>query len=501
MSIYRIPITKDTTISTWAENPILRNLGNGGASQVVDVWAQYRDDKNLRFLTRFLAEANLTALQNAIAAGNVPNIVTDSTVTCNLKFFNINHADSVPYEFSLQLFPVTVSWQEGRGTRIDSFANTGFSCWVSASNTAAWSSAGGDFDSSVCSMSASQYFNSGSEDLSVNARGMLINWLNGASANYGFVAKMENVAEALTGALSTSTQYYRKSFHGRLTNYPNCAPYFQLEWSNLITDDRKLAQFGNTVNLYFYNAPNGIYTDIDGVTSSFPGKVTISGAISNVSGALSGYTSITTDNGPASAYWKITDGLTPTRVKSGIYKVSFTLPASSSIYNKFADVWSVTSAASAITLSSGLTFYPTSTVSGETNYSDYDVQMAIPNWHTTYNKDSIITKKVYFFEKTANVQPLAQSEKNSISSIASSTLSTYVSASGWWRVITDPLGVIDIDWQKLEYDGGSNFFTMDFSNFARGITYRLEFKAIVRGETYVFDNKNGARPYYFEVLE
>jgi hypothetical protein len=494
--IYRVPITKDNTISTWSEIPSLRNLGNSGKSQIVDVWGNYRADKNLRFITRFLGEANLTALQAAISNTSVPDPVTDSTVSCNLKFFNINSAEVEAYEYTLQVFPVTRSWQEGRGTRIDSFTNTAFSNWLSASNTAAWSNTGGDFDTSV---TASQYFESGSENLNINTRTMLVNWLSGASANYGFIVKMAQPAEDF-GSLSTGTQYYRKSFHGRLTNYPNFAPYFQLEWVSQIVDDRSILTFGNTANLYFYNAPNGIYTDIDSVTSSFPGKVTLSGSIQGVSGALSASTAIVTDNGPASGYWPVVTNITPLRVKKGVYRALFTLPTSASIFNKFTDVWNVTSAASAVTLSSGLIFYPTSTVSGETNYANLDMNISIPGWKNVYDKNSIINKKVYFIEKTGKVIPLTQSEKNSISSISSSTQTTFISTDGYWRILTDALGSVDVDWQKLEYDGHSNFFTIDLSNFARQVRYQLEFKIAVRGNTMIFDNQNGSNIHYFEVF-
>lgn len=497
MSIYRIPITKDTTISTWSEIPSLRNLGNAGSSQIVDVWAQYRSDKDQKFLTRFLAESNLTALQAAIADGSVPNPATDTSVSCTLRFFNINFSEPQAYEFTLQAFPITKSWQEGRGIRIDSFTNTGYASWVSASTTASWSSTGGDY---TATLSATQYFNSGAEDLNINVREILVNWLTGGS-NYGFLVKMDDTIESLTASTSTNTQYYRKSFHGRGTNYPNYAPYIQLEWNSLITDDRKIGIFGTAFNLYFYNSSNGNYSDIDGILTSFPGKVSISGSKAGFSGSLSAFSGVSSDTGAASANKEILGNLTASRIKRGIYRLNFTLPNTSSIFNTFTDVWSVTSAASAATLSTGLTFYPVSSISGDNSFVSLNTSIAIPNWRPAYSKESTIVKKVYFFEQSGNVIPLAQSERNSISSIASSTLNSYISTSGWWRIITDPLGIVDLGWQRLEYDGDSNFFTLDFSNFKRGVPYKMEFKLIVRGETIIFDDKNGARPFHFEILE
>src|SRR3990167_7487901 len=242
MSIYRVPIISDTTISTYSINPSITGLGSAGASQICDLWSWYNDKTNKKYLARILAKANVTALTDAINSGIAQSPVTDSTVTCNLKFFNINHANTQAYDFTAEVYSLTRSWTEGRGTRIDSMSITGISNWLSASNTAMWTTNGGDFK--VDSSSATQYFESGYENLNINIRTMLVNWLDGSSANNGFLIKMNGVAESTTGSGTANTQWYRKSFHGRATNFPNFAPYIQLEWDDAITDKRNIMTFG-----------------------------------------------------------------------------------------------------------------------------------------------------------------------------------------------------------------------------------------------------------------
>ena len=62
MSIYRVPIISDTTISTYSINPSITGLGSAGASQICDLWSWYNDKTNKKYLARILAKANVTAL-------------------------------------------------------------------------------------------------------------------------------------------------------------------------------------------------------------------------------------------------------------------------------------------------------------------------------------------------------------------------------------------------------------------------------------------------------
>lgn len=463
MGLYRIPITKDTTISTY------KTFGNAGASQIVDVWGFFDEITGKKYLARTLAQTSLTALQSAIASADVPDPAIDSTVTCELRFFNINHADTQAYDFTLWVFPATTNWAEGQGTRIDTWVTTGYACWASASPTASWVNSGGDY--SVDSSSASQYFETGYENLNVNIRTMLNNWLSGASANNGFFIRMNDVAEDLTGATtSNNAQYYRKSFHGRYTNFPNFAPFIELRWDDTITDQRNAIVYGNSSKLYFYNLVNGQFTDISG-SGNFSGYVSISG--------LSG-----------GKYYTVNlQSLTASRVKKGIYSVSFTLPLTASSYTAFTDTWTITSSVSAVTPSIAQTFTAQSPVQNQQSVDFSKTNLKIINWKHDWDKGNVLTKRVFVSQRTGKVETvLVQSEKNSISSIASSAVSSLVVTDGYYRVFVPAIGVADTDWTALGYDEWSNFFTLDTSQYARGVEFSLQFKLNIDGQTYLIDN-------------
>jgi len=472
MALYRIPISRDNTISTY------NVLGNTGAAPIDDIWCEYNIDKNQKYLARILAYACLTALTNGISNGTIPDPTTSST-TCLLKFFNINTADQQAYDFNIQCFPVTRSWIEGIGNRIDTFSNSGISNWVSASTTACWTSSGGDY--SIDSNSSSQYFETGYENLCLNIKGILTSWTNSLSSNYGFILKMDNNAESLTAATSTNTQYFRKSFHGRTSNFYNFTPYIELQWNDVVKDDRAIVQFGYNSNLYFYNNINDNFQDIDNNTNYFPGYVTLSGSTACSDSSMSSYQAILTIN-------------TPLRIKTGTYQSNFVLPLSSSIYTTFVDIWSITSASSAIASSIINSFQ---TIKRTTPTSNYPVKLDITiiDGLDYLIQGNVVTKRLFIKEKLNN-DFLIQSEFNSISSAAISSVSNYISTNGFFKVVIDDINVDDTNWMPLNYDIDGNYFILDTSNFHRNTRYYLEFLINYKGQNIIIKDES----FKFEIL-
>lgn len=464
MGLFRLPVTKDTTISNYSNGGQLGQYGNAGQSQILDVWGNFDITQGEKFLTRFLMYFPVTSLSAAISNGTAPNINTDTTVTATLKVFNINHSESQAYDFNLQAFPITTYWAEGMGTRIDSFSESGVANWVSASVTAAWTTTGGDY--LIDSNSASQYFSTGFEDLAINIKPMLLNWYNGISANNGLIVKMDSTAESTTGTTSASLQYYRKSFNSRTTNFLPYAPYVEIVWNNQIKDYRKIAKIGTTSNLFFYNFVNGVLTDVDSSTAFFPGSVTLSATTAGSSALLSTCVSLAT----------LTSS---TRLKAGVYSVNFTLPNSATTYNTFYDTWTITSSSSAASLSSTLSFSALSPIGVEDNMDFKDVIVKVINLRNSIPKDQIIVQKLFIRDSSLNLAPLV---------ISSTAIPNTIVEDGAYRIKITNTGITDLDWTPLDFDKAGNFFTINASNFIRDVRYNVEFKLNIRGQTLIFSD-------------
>ena len=451
---------QDATISTVSVS------GNCGNSQILDVWSKFDDIKNKKYLARILAKVTLTGLNADISSGIVPNPITNSAVSAYLKLFNINHAEEQAFEYTLNVFPLTRIWSEGNGNRIDTFTHTGYTNWNYASSTAQWTSTGGDYV--VDSNSGSQYFKSGFEDLTINMKNILNNWLNGSSANCGILVKMDDIAETLTGSLTTNTQFYRKSFHSRTTNYPIFSPYIELQWSDEIKDYRNIVKVGTSSNLYFYNVVNGIFTDIDSITGNFPGNIVLSGSTAGTTASSSSFVSILT-------------GLTGSRIKTGIYSVTFTLPNSASVYNIFKDKWTITSSSSAISTSAIFNFNIASSINPNDNYENKNFNVKLLNFKNEILKGTNIIQKIFV------KQELTQ---NRVLTAGTTALSSFTVEDGYYRLVADKINFTEIDWSPLSFDKNYNFFNINTNNFSRNIDYRIDLKFNINGNVYIFSDIN-----------
>ncbi len=457
MAIFRIPLEKDTTISTEGVT------ANAGASPILDVWGKVDQDTNIKYLARFLGQINLTALNQAITENYVPSL-SSSTVSAYLKMTNVNHSDPQAYDFVLQVHPVTTQWSEGRGVRIDTWTESGFASWVSASVSAAWVTSGGDYK--IDSSSATQNFSTGFENLSMNVKTMLQNWSNGTSANYGFIVRLSDAGEVLTGSLSSNTQYWRKSFYGRTTNLSIYAPYIEVVWDDSLKDYRKIVKLGSTSNLFFYNYVNGVLSDIDSITYGFPGNIVLSGS-------TGGSTALD------SSFIAITSSLTAARNSTGIYKLNFTLPASSSVYNTYRDKWTITSSFSAATLSSIMQF-SVANISPTEIYDTPTYNVKIRNFKKEFDSEEKVILKL-FIQKTP-VQLVALTA-------STTSIDSMIVEDGFYRIVNPEVNRVDVDWTSLSFDKSSNYFLLDASNFVKNVQYRIDFKLKLNGQTIIVENQ------------
>ncbi len=454
MSFRRYTLNKTATIST------LGVSGNAGASTLLVVGAQYDVDKNKKYLYRILGSIDTNAISSDIVDGNVTNITTNSSASAILNIFNIKTSEPNAYEFTINILPLTKIWSEGRGNKIDTFTQVGYVSWLNASSTGAWSLSGGDFI--IDSNSASQYFETGYENLTANIKSAVNNWLNGISANNGFIIKADGIAEALTGTTSTNTQYFGKYFLSRHTNYQTKYPYLEISWDGEIRDYRSLITLGNSANLYFYNLVNGVLTDIDGVTTKFPGSVTISGATAGVT---------------STTFSSITASLSASREKKGIYKVNFTLPISANTYNYFKDVWTITSSFSALSSSVEQVFTKNISLNPNNSLNVTDLNIILRDFKTEINKNQIVYQRIYVKTSSPNALPTLTASTTSLNSL--------LIEDGYYKILVSKTNETYVDWQKLEFDSFGNFFIIDSNNYVRDVDFKIVLKMNYMGQTFI----------------
>ena len=496
MSYARAFSAKDTWITEYS------TTANFGLSPVLEVWNKInnrRDDR--KEWARMLVKFSLTSLSAGIVStGKYPDPRTDSTVSAYVYMFNTPSTDTVPQNFDIWGFPLTSTWQEGRGLDNDNFSNTGFTNALSATNAIPWSDTNGTTgannflgyaDAVYDSNSASMNFPEGEENLKLDVTDYFKSFLNfatgtsianGGSADYGFLLRMSNAQEckdateaAAAGVANsvTAENFYSKKFYSRETNTQK-QPYLQLEWPGAIKDDRKSIKFSKSGLLYYYSVVDGALTDLNG-TGPFPGHVTLSAnGNATVAGSTGIYLGIAVSAARASkGIYKINVGDAGTETAAaGLTGINLGVSSSTS----FTDSWTVTTAGEYRTDSFSFScILPTS---GFSNYTTANYQITLSNLVPKFQPGTTQRIRVNIKDRTTSLRSITGS---------STAANNYTVKAGKIQIrekYTDDIEVNDFD---ISYDSEGNFFDLDTNLLYPGIPYKVYMQLDVRGDTFYYD--------------
>ena len=485
---------------------------NFGASPILEVWTRWNDETNKKDISKLLIQFALSSLSSSIVnKGSIPDPRSDSSVSAFLCMTNTKHGETQATNFSLNVFPLTASWQEGTGLDNDSYTNTGFANAISASNTMPWDFNNGQSgaknylgaaDRVYDSNSASQYFENGQENLKVNVTDYFKAYLDystgtsvldGGSADNGFLIRMDDAAqasdanEALSAGIAaslSSASFYTKKFYSRETNTRK-NPYIQIEWPGEIKDNRSNIRFSKSAHLYYYSLIDGELTDLNGI-GPFPGHVNLSAnGIDMITNSATG------------------GALTASRVSKGIYRlnvgsatngfdpqnpfpgpltgVNIALSSSTS----FTDSWTVTTAGEYRTDS--FSFQCLLPTSGHSNFATSNFEISLPNLRSRYDQGNFQRIRAFVRDKTTQWAAVTGTTTAMNTSIVNN------SSVEIRELVTGDIEVPEIG---MSYDNNGNFFDLDTSMLYEGIMYKIVIKVNSRGEELIFDKPD---EWFFQI--
>ena len=126
MGIKRYFADQDNTITNaFKANLLTRGTGsNMGASDILEAFVIHGQTSASVNATnaeqaRILIQFPINSIVSDITDGTIPS----SSVEYRLKMFNSPHADSLPYEYSLNVAMMSKSWTEGRGCAMNDDAD------------------------------------------------------------------------------------------------------------------------------------------------------------------------------------------------------------------------------------------------------------------------------------------------------------------------------------------------------------------------------------------
>ena len=216
MAVYKIFPEKDATIYSDSETQ------NTGLDSILEISTfnsssvSNYDPEVARTLIKF-SNSDLDAARNLIGT---------SSNAAYLKMF-IADASGVNKDTTVEVFPISSSWEMGTGRRTDSPIVTNGVSWkyATSSGSGEWNTTGSDY---LTSDSASYTFNYYSPlDLSLNVSDIVSAWSASTYPNEGFVLKQTGSDEFNTDiATAVTLKYYSRDTH---TIYP---PTLEFKWDD-----------------------------------------------------------------------------------------------------------------------------------------------------------------------------------------------------------------------------------------------------------------------------
>ena len=132
---------------------------------------------------RALIKFNMTEISSSWAAGTI-----DSGSTFELKLYEAENGNLLNDEFWVDVHAISTVWTEGTGSLYNDH-KSGSVCWISASVSAPWTSAGGDY---AATPSCSQYFTTASGDMSIDVTTLVSQSVAGLITYEGFMIKLRD---------------------------------------------------------------------------------------------------------------------------------------------------------------------------------------------------------------------------------------------------------------------------------------------------------------------
>ena len=483
MGIFRYTASIDTTLTNAFEaNLTTRGTGsNMGYADSIEIFSIYGQLSSSaagasQELSRGLVQFPINQVTTARSAGNIP---ASGSVSFFLRMYNAETPWTLPQGFTLNVLPVSRSWQEGTGLDMDNYQDLGKANWISASTGTGWSSIGGDYISSSAGNNYTVTFPLGWEDIELDISGLVEQWIatraGGGEDNYGVGIHLTSSQEAyyssstggdsgslinnLTGATQT---YYTKKFFARSTEFFFKRPVLEARWDSRISDQRgqfyyssSLAPAADNLNtLYLYNYVRGRLVDIPSV-----GTGNISVSFYSGSTVPTGSRIILSDsNATATGSW----------VSTGVYSVQVALTAATTPLEKIFDVWRSASVE-----------YFTSSFAPKTppNYNNaptFNYSTTIRDLRGSYKRSETARFRTFIRDKNWSPTIYVKAVANNPTDIVTSASYAIYRVVDNLDVISFGTGSNDQKSTYLSYDVSGNYFDLDMSLLEKDYMYGIK---------------------------
>lgn len=417
--MYRIfKPSADTYITDKIVKKQARSTANVGLAASIDLFVlhgiTFSGSNPNHELSRALIKFDLTDLHADYAAGKID--IASPTFKCSLKMFDVYGGQPTPDNFSLKSYPLSRSFQEGVGRDVVYFQDSDASNFITASLVngipSPWFLSGANqkgslgspgidvistanFGAGIVSLSSTQAFVAGNEDLSLDVTTVVSATLAGLMPDHGF-----RISFSETDEDAQATKFVKR-FGSSNASDPYVRPQLVVRYDDSITSHESNFLFDVTGTLVLYNYVRGqLRNFVSGsVNSPLTGQncmvVKLTTPVSTSNGFIQYETNVT-----ASQHRIGTNNVT------GIYSATFSLPSNNNFFRtkiqqsgsiEFKQVW--TSTDKSIPYFSGsLTVLPNLGTTGPSHPKRYYIN--ITNMSEEYSSTDIARMRLFIFDNS-----------------------------------------------------------------------------------------------------
>ena len=230
-----------------------------------------------RDVSRALVHFDLSSLKKDVEDGEVD--INDSSFWCTMKFRDVYGGQPNPVNFTVDVYPLSSSFEEGFGKDVSYYADNDVANWISSSFGNSWFVTGcgldttadtpGDYitgSSLIPSTRIQQFFKNGTEDLVVDVTSIVSATLAGDIPDEGYRLSFTPEIE------SDDRTYFVKRFGSRHAYNESKRPIIEYGFDDSITDDTLNLHLDANCRINLYNYTSGELQNI------FSGSSEVSGS-------------------------------------------------------------------------------------------------------------------------------------------------------------------------------------------------------------------------------
>lgn len=252
------------------------NFGDAGSLNLFKLYGMTNSGSTPNIeLSRLLIHFDLSDLRNLYDEGKLN--LNSSKFNCMLKMKDVYGGQTTPSAFYIELNPLSQSFDEGVGKDVVYCSDYDVCNWLTSSYASGtWYVEGcGLSGSSNCDFitgsnnitwTKRQYFNVGTEDLSLDITSIISATLTNQLPDAGFRLSLTNAAE------NDTHSYFVKRFAGRSAYNAALRPKVEIKFDDSIQDDSLNLYADNDSTLFLYNY------GIDGLENLISSSVSITGS-------------------------------------------------------------------------------------------------------------------------------------------------------------------------------------------------------------------------------